>query len=74
MGAGQACAYGVNVLFSHGNAAMADAFDPTSWFFPTFLNDILVAVPLGVALWHSLLFAVASFGRSCPNAPCVQAS
>ena len=29
-----------------------------SWYFPTFLNDELIAVPLGVALWHTFIRAV----------------
>ena len=44
MGIGQGFAYAVNVLNAHRNA---DDFDPVSWYFPTFLNDELIAVPLG---------------------------
>ena len=67
MGIGQAAAYAVNVLNSHRNAANS-SFDPVSWYFPTFLNDELIAVPLGVATWHSFLFVVRRLSDDMPDA------
>ena len=57
MGVGQLFAYAVNVLNAHRNSA--SDFDPVSWYFPTFLNDEFIAVPLGVLLWHKVLLALA---------------
>ena len=67
MGIGQGCAWGINVLNSHRNSEMAagegESFDAVSWYFPTFLNDELIAVPLGVGLWQLLTRVVRSRGR-----------
>jgi len=67
MGMGQGFAYGVNVLNAHRNTGES-GFNPTSWYFPTFLNDELIAVPLGVGLWHQgVLRAVRSYGGTEPQ-------
>ena len=68
MGLGQICAFGVNVLNSHRNARTAGAgLDPLSWYFPTFLNDEIIAVPLGVGLWHAFLLCVRRVHDRCPS-------
>lgn len=56
MGIGQGFAWVINVINSHRNSEMAagegESFDAVSWYFPTFMNDELIAVPLGVGLWQ----------------------
>jgi hypothetical protein len=61
MGLGQSFALAINVLNAHRNSS-AD-FDPVSWYLPTFLNDEIIAVPLGVLIWHVLLLRVAAAVR-----------
>lgn len=46
----QVAAYAINIVNTSRNAKTHD-FDEISWYFPTFLNDELIAVPLGVLLW-----------------------
>ena len=46
IGIGQIFAWGINLLNTHRNAQ--SLFDPLSWYFPTFLGDELISVPLGV--------------------------
>ena len=65
MGFGQGMAYVINVLNAHRNSA-GGAFDATSWYFPTFLNDELIAVPLGVLLWHIFIRLVRRVTSSEP--------
>ena len=68
MGIGQGCAWGINVINSHRNSEMAaeegSTFDAVSWYFPTFLNDELIAVPLGVLLWHQGILRLAGLTLS----------
>ena len=72
MGMGQTVAYAINVLNSHRNAA--SEFDAVSWYFPTFLNDEIIAVPLGVLLWHRVILAFARCAaRRWPAASCLHA-
>lgn len=54
--AGQLLAYLVNVINDHRNAGMqaSSDFGPVAWYFPTFLNDEALAVPVGVAMWQGL--------------------
>ena len=77
MGIGQGCAWGINVLNSHRNSEMAagegESFDAVSWYFPTFLNDELIAVPLGVGLWQLLTRVVRSCSTKHPELFCLQA-
>ena len=77
MGIGQGCAWGINVLNSHRNSEMAagegESFDAVSWYFPTFLNDELIAVPLGVGLWQLLTRVVRSCSTQHPELFCLQA-
>jgi hypothetical protein len=61
MGLGQFFATLINVLNAHRNSL--SEFDPVSWYFPTFLNDELIAVPLGVLLWHQCLLRLAASAR-----------
>uniref|UniRef100_A0A7S0LIA8 Uncharacterized protein n=1 Tax=Coccolithus braarudii TaxID=221442 RepID=A0A7S0LIA8_9EUKA len=51
----------------------ADSFDRVSWYFPTFLNDELIAVPLGIGMWHLFLSTVRRIGRQRPDIEWVQA-
>jgi len=51
MGLGQAAAYAINITNASRNAT--HDYDPLSWYFPTFLNDELIAVPMGVGIWCS---------------------
>uniref|UniRef100_A0A6U5LZA2 Uncharacterized protein n=1 Tax=Calcidiscus leptoporus TaxID=127549 RepID=A0A6U5LZA2_9EUKA len=78
MGAGQACAYAVNVLNAHRNAkgSHSDAsehLDAVSWYLPTFLNDEVIAVPLGISLWHVFLATVRRLGHTRPELVWVEA-
>eukprot|EP00906_Rhabdomonas_costata_P013886 RCo019906 len=57
LGLGQFSAWGINLLNTHRNTALAESFDPLSWYFPTFLADELFAVPLGVVLGRVLCWA-----------------
>mmetsp|Transcript_56738 Transcript_56738/g.93863 ORF Transcript_56738/g.93863 Transcript_56738/m.93863 type:complete len:261 (+) Transcript_56738:97-879(+) len=75
MGFGQGFAYLVNVINAHRNSDET-SFDAVSWYFPTFLNDELIAVPLGVCIWHLLIALVRKLGDcvpSCGDAPCFRA-
>ena len=54
MGAGQVIAWVINVVNSHRNAGETE-FGAVSWYMPTFLNDELIGVPLGVLLWHQVV-------------------
>ena len=67
---------GINVLNSHRNSEMAagegESFDAVSWYFPTFLNDELIAVPLGVGLWQLLTRVVRSCSTKHPELFCLQ--
>lgn len=58
MGLGQTFALAINVLNAHRNSSAE--FDPVSWYLPTFLNDEIIAVPLGVLIWHMLLLRMAA--------------
>jgi len=46
----QAAAYAINIANTSRNAS--HDYDDLSWYFPTFLNDELIAVPLGVLIWY----------------------
>ena len=48
IGIGQGFAWGINLINTHRNST--EMFDPLSWYFPTFLNDEIIAVPLGVVI------------------------
>ena len=71
IGLGQISALGVNMFNSHRNAQ--GDFDPLSWYFPTFINDELIAVPLGVGIWHGFLYLVRTASGRWPNAVWLQA-
>ena len=45
---GQMFAWAINLLNTHRNAS--SDFDALSWYFPTFLGDELISVPLGVLI------------------------
>ena len=61
MGLGQFFALLINVLNAHRNSS--SEYDPVSWYLPTFLNDEIIAVPLGVLLWHQCLLRLAAAAR-----------
>lgn len=73
MGTGQTAALAVNVLNAHRNSSTE--FDAVSWYLPTFLNDELIAVPLGVLLWHKVVLRLASAlrARCFPRSMCLRA-
>lgn len=48
IGIGQGFAWLINLINTHRNST--EMFDPLSWYFPTFLNDEIIAVPLGVII------------------------
>ena len=77
MGIGQGFAWIINVVNSHRNSEMAagegESFDAVSWYFPTFLNDELIAVPLGVGLWQLLTRVVRACSTKRPELFCLQA-
>ena len=53
--------------------AQGNTFDAVSWYFPTFLNDELIAVPLGVGLWQLLTRVVRACSTKHPELFCLQA-
>ena len=77
MGIGQGFAWIINVVNSHRNSEMAagegESFDAVSWYFPTFMNDELIAVPLGVGLWQLWTRAIRSLAAQGYTAEWIQA-
>ena len=64
LGVGQSTALLINVINTDRNEHGSSEFDAVSWYFPTFLNDELIAVPLGVLLWHQGILRLAAIMRS----------
>ena len=77
MGIGQGFAWIINVVNSHRNSEMAagegESFDAVSWYFPTFMNDELIAVPLGVGLWQLWTRLIRSLAAQGYTAEWIQA-
>lgn len=61
---GQGMAWLISVLNTMRNAATSHKFDSLAWYFPTFLADEIITVPLAVLLGLLLTLLARTLGRS----------
>ncbi len=59
---GQGFAWCVNLINTHRNAGTN--FDPLSWYFPTFIGDEFISVPLGVLIGKLVTYSARQIGDS----------